>query len=58
MIVGFSGRKTETFYEGAGSVPSWGFARTASRKLDQLAAATSLGDRGARHERYGARSAH
>ena len=44
MIVGFSGRKTETFYEGRRVAAFSGFARTASRKLDQLDAATSLGD--------------
>ena len=44
MIVGFSGRKTEAFYRGRRIAAYSGFARTASRKLDQLDAATSLGD--------------
>ena len=44
MIVGFSDRKTAAFYGGR-RVPAFsGFDRTASRKLDQLDAATGLGD--------------
>ncbi len=44
VIVSFSGRKTEAFYGGRRIAAFSGFARTASRKLDQLDAATSLGD--------------
>lgn len=44
MIVGFSDRKTEAFYEGRRIASFSGFARTASRKLDQLDAAASLRD--------------
>ena len=44
MIVGFSDKKTEAFYHGHRIAAFFGFARTASRKLDQLDAATSLGD--------------
>ncbi len=44
MIVGFSDKKTGAFYEGRRVVVFSGFARTASRKLDQLDAATSPGD--------------
>ena len=44
MIVGFSDRKTEAFYEGRRIASFSGFARIASRKLDQLDAATTLGD--------------
>ena len=44
MIVGFSDRKTQAFYEGRRIAAFSGFARTASRKLDPLDAATSLGD--------------
>ena len=44
MIVGFSDRKTEAFYKRRRIAADSGFARTASRKLDQLDAATSLGD--------------
>ena len=44
VIVGFSDRKTAAFYGGR-RVPAFsGFDRTASRKLDQLDAATGLGD--------------
>ena len=44
MIVGFSDKRTEAFYRD-GRVPAFsGFARTASRKLDQLDAATRMGD--------------
>ena len=44
VIVGFSARKTSAFYEGRRTAAYSGFARTTSRKLDQLDAATSLGD--------------
>ena len=44
MIIGFSGKKIGAFYEGRRVAAFSGFARTASRKLDQLDAATSLGD--------------
>ncbi len=44
MNVGFSDRKTEAFYEGRRIAGFSGFARVASRKLDQLDAATCLGD--------------
>ena len=44
MIVGFSDKKTEAFYGGRRIAAFSGFARTASRKLDQLDAATNLGD--------------
>ena len=44
MIVGFADRKTEAFYGGRRVTPFSSFARTASRKLDQLDAATALGD--------------
>ena len=44
MIVGFADKRTEDFYHGR-RVPAFsGFARTASRKLDQLDAATGLRD--------------
>ena len=44
MIVGFSDKRTEAFYRD-GQVPAFsGFARSASRKLDQLDAAVGLGD--------------
>ena len=44
MIVGFGDKRTEVFYRGR-RVPAFsGFARTASRKLDQLDAATGLRD--------------
>ncbi len=43
MLVGLADRKTEAFYEGRRGAALSGFARTASRKLDQLAAAV-LGD--------------
>ena len=44
MIVGFADRKTETFHRD-GRVPAFSsFARAASRKLDQLDAATGLRD--------------
>ena len=44
MIVSFSDKKTAAFYEGRRIAGFAGFDRTASRKLDQLDAATSLGD--------------
>ena len=44
VIVGFKDRKTEAFYRGDRVASFSGFARTASRKLDQLDAATGLGD--------------
>ncbi len=44
MIVGFSDKRTEAFYGGRRIAAFSEFARTASRKLDQLDAATSLGD--------------
>ena len=44
VIVGFSDRRTEAFYRGRRIAAFSGIARTASRKLDQLDAATSLGD--------------
>ena len=44
MIVGFADRKTEIFYRGGRVAVFSGFARTASRKLDQLDAATGLRD--------------
>ena len=44
MIVGFSDKKTEAFYRGRRIAAFAGFARTASRKLDQLDAATRLRD--------------
>ena len=44
MIVGFSDRRTEAFYRGRRIAAFSGFARTASRKLDQLDAATGLRD--------------
>ncbi len=44
MIVGFADKKTETFYRGGRVAAFSGFARTASRKLDQLDAATGIRD--------------
>ena len=44
MIVGFADKRTEAFYRGYRVAVFSGFARTASRKLDQLDAATGLGD--------------
>ena len=44
MIVGFADKKTETFYRGGRVAAFSGFARTASRKLDQIDAATGLRD--------------
>ena len=44
MIVGFRDKRTDAFYRGRRVAAFSGFARTASRKLDQLDAATGLGD--------------
>ena len=44
MIVGFADKKTEDFYRGRRVAAFSGFARTASRKLDQLDAAMGLRD--------------
>ena len=44
MIVGFAEKKTETFYRGGRVAAFSGFARAASRKLDQLDAAIGLRD--------------
>jgi len=44
VIVGFSDKKTEAFYGGRRIAAFSGFARTASRKLDQLDAARSQRD--------------
>ena len=44
MIVGFSDKRTEAFYRGRRMAALSGFARTVWRKLDQLDAATGLGD--------------
>lgn len=44
MIVGFADRSTEAFYRGRRVAAFSGFARTASRKLDQLDAAVGLRD--------------
>ena len=44
MIVGFGDKRTEAFYRGQRIAAFSRFARTASRKLDQLDAATGLDD--------------
>ncbi len=44
MIAGFADRRTEAFYRGRRIAAFFGFARSASRKLDQLDAATCPGD--------------
>ena len=44
MIVGFADKKTHDFYRGRRVGAFSSFARTASRKLDQLDAATELRD--------------
>lgn len=44
MIVGFLDKRAKAFYKGHRIAAFSGFARAASRKLDQLDAATSLGD--------------
>ncbi len=42
LIAGFADRRTEDFYNGRRVAAFSGFVRTASRKLDQLDAATGL----------------
>lgn len=44
MIASFADSRTEDFYNGRRVAVFSGFAWTASRKLDQLDAATGLGD--------------
>ena len=44
MIVSFRDKRTEAFYRGRQVAAFSGFAHTASRKLDQIDAATGLGD--------------
>ena len=44
MIIGFADKRTEAFYRGRRVAVYSGFSRTASRKLDQLDAATRLRD--------------
>ncbi|MDE0044378.1 MAG: hypothetical protein OXU19_00740 [bacterium] len=44
MIVGFKDRANEAFYRGDRVASFSGFAQTASRKLNQLDAATGLED--------------
>ena len=44
MIASFRDKRTEAFYRGERLAAFSGFARTAERKLDQLDAATALGD--------------
>ncbi|MCY4013597.1 MAG: type II toxin-antitoxin system RelE/ParE family toxin [Gammaproteobacteria bacterium] len=44
MIAGFADKRTEDFYNGRRVSAFSGFARAASRKLDQLDAATGLRD--------------
>ena len=44
LIVGFADKRTKTFYRGDRVAGLSGFVRTASRKLDQLDAATGLRD--------------
>ncbi len=44
VIASFSDRKTEAFYAGRRVARFSGFARTALRRLDQLDAASRLGD--------------
>ncbi|MYF50163.1 MAG: plasmid maintenance system killer protein [Gammaproteobacteria bacterium] len=44
MIVGFADKRTESFYNGRRVAAFSGFARTASRKLDQLDAACGRRD--------------
>ncbi len=44
VIVDFSDRRTEAFYRGRRVAAFSGFARVASRKLDQLDAAVGLSD--------------
>ena len=44
MIIGFANKRTEAFYRGRRVAAFSSFSRTASRKLDQLDAATRLRD--------------
>ena len=44
LIIGFADKRTEAFYHGRRVAAFSGFARAASRKLDQLDAATGLYD--------------
>ena len=44
LIVGFADKQTEVFYRGRRVAAFSGFVRAASRKLDQLDAATGLRD--------------
>ena len=44
LIVGFADKQTEDFYRGRRVAAFSGFVRAASRKLDQLDAATGLRD--------------
>lgn len=44
MITSFRDKRTEAFYRGERVAAFSGFARAAERKLDQLDAATGLGD--------------
>ena len=44
MIIGFANKRTEAFYRGRRVAAFFSFSRTASRKLDQLDAATRLRD--------------
>ena len=44
VIVGFADKRTEAFYRGGRVAGFSGFTRAASRKLDQLDAATGLRD--------------
>ena len=44
MIIGFADKRTEAFYRGRRVAVYSGFSRIASRKLDQLDAATRLRD--------------
>ena len=44
MIIGFADKRTEAFYRGRRVAVYSGFSHTASRKLDQLDAATRLRD--------------
>ena len=44
MIVSFGNKKSRFFYNGMRVAAYSGFARTASRKLDQLDAATDIDD--------------
>lgn len=44
MILSFKDRRTKAFYDGERVAKFSAFDRTASRKLDQLDAATEIGD--------------